>query len=315
MKLHLTRPQAIATMVLVALMWSIAGLVTRQLEAARSFEVTFWRSAATAVSLPLVIWALQGRAAWRQVAWRSRLLWVSGLCWSTMFTAFMVALTLTSVANVLIVMALGPLFTALLAWAVLRQALPLRTWAAVVAAGAGIAYMYAPQLQAGGSMLGSLVALAVPVAGAVQWTLTQALQRRQNAEATQDAAPDLVPAVFIGACISSVLTLTLAWPLSASGRDVAWLSLLGLVQLAIPCALSVVCARVLRGAEVSLLALLEILFGIGLVWAFANEPVTARVLVGGGLVVGALAVHELLGLRAGAKRVDARQANARQVNA
>ena len=45
-----------------------------------------------------------------------RSLWLSGLCWSVMFTAFMVALTLTSVANVLVTMAVGPFFTAVLAW-------------------------------------------------------------------------------------------------------------------------------------------------------------------------------------------------------
>ena len=35
---------AVVLMVAVTLMWSIAGVVTRHLEQARSFEVTFWRS-------------------------------------------------------------------------------------------------------------------------------------------------------------------------------------------------------------------------------------------------------------------------------
>ena len=42
-------------MVLVALMWSIAGVVTRQLESARSFEVTFWRSFFTVISLLVIL--------------------------------------------------------------------------------------------------------------------------------------------------------------------------------------------------------------------------------------------------------------------
>ena len=49
-------------MVAVALMWSIAGVVTRQLEHARSFEVTFWRSFFTAISLLVILPLWQGAA-------------------------------------------------------------------------------------------------------------------------------------------------------------------------------------------------------------------------------------------------------------
>ena len=45
----MTHRRAVFTMIAVTLMWSIAGVVTRQLEAARSFEVTFWRSAFNAL--------------------------------------------------------------------------------------------------------------------------------------------------------------------------------------------------------------------------------------------------------------------------
>ncbi len=40
-------------MVAVTLMWSTAGVVTRHLEFARSFEVTFWRALFTALTLLL----------------------------------------------------------------------------------------------------------------------------------------------------------------------------------------------------------------------------------------------------------------------
>ena len=45
----MTHRQAVVGMLLVTFLWSIAGVVTRHLEAARSFEVTFWRSAANAL--------------------------------------------------------------------------------------------------------------------------------------------------------------------------------------------------------------------------------------------------------------------------
>jgi drug/metabolite transporter (DMT)-like permease len=69
------------------------------------------------------------------------------------------------------------------------------------------------------------------------------------------------------------------------------------VQLAIPCVLSVFCARVLKAPEVSLIALLEVIFGIALAWWGANEAPQATVLVGGALVIGALVMNEALGWR------------------
>lgn len=288
----LTHTQAVLLMVAVTLMWSIAGVVTRQLEHARSFEVTFWRSFFTMVSLLVILPVWQGRKVFRQMHWNSPYFWLSGVCWSVMFTAFMVALTLTTVANVLVTMALGPLFTALISRVFIGHRLPLRTWGAIVVAGLGIAWMYGSQVSLGapGVLLGSLVALCVPIAGAVQWTVTQRSQAHGE-------KLDLVPCVLVGAVISTAVTFPLSFPFTATATDVAWLGLLGLVQLAIPCTLSVICARVLKAPEVSLLALLEIIFGIALAWFGANEQPGANVLAGGALVLGALVVNELIGWR------------------
>ena len=292
MKLH--HGQAVALMVLCTALWSTAGVVARHLEAARSFEVTFWRSFFTVVSLLVILPLWQGTAVFRRLPWRSAYFWLSGLCWSVMFTAFMVALTLTAVANVLITMAVGPFVTALFTWLVLRHRLPTRTWGAIVVAGLGIAWMYGSQLSLGDPqiLLGSLVALCVPLAGATQWTLVQ----KSHAEGL-DLDLDLVPSVLLGAVLSCFFTLPLAWPLQASAHDIALLSGLGLFQLAIPCALSVACARVLKAPEVALLALLEIVFGIALAWLGANEAPQSSVLLGGALVLGALVANEWLGWR------------------
>jgi len=276
-------------MVAVTLMWSIAGVVTRQLEHARSFEITFWRSFFTVLSLAVILPFFQGREVFARLRRAPPALWMSAVCWSVMFTAFMVALTLTSVANVLVTMSLGPFLTALLARVFIGHRIPARTWAAILVAGGGIAYMYAAQMEAG-RIAGTLVALCVPLAGAVNWTLTQ----RAHA---QGQAVDLVPAVLVGAVLSSLATLPLAMPLQASLHDVSLLALLGLVQLAIPCALAVVCARVLKAPEIALLALLEVIFGILLAWVGADEVPGRTVLTGGTLVIGALVINELAGWR------------------
>jgi drug/metabolite transporter (DMT)-like permease len=268
----------------------MAGVVTRYLEEARSFEVTFWRSFFTVVSLLIIFPLWQGRDVWSRLPWRNRYFWLSGLCWSVMFTAFMVALTLTAVANVLVTMAVGPLLTALFTRVFLRHQLPLRTWIAIWVAGLGIGWMYGTQLSLGDPnfLIGSLVALCVPIAGAVQWTLAQKSQNEGH-------SLDLVPSVLLGAIFSTLLTLPLAMPFQASAHDVGLLAMLGLFQLAIPCVLSVICVRVLKAPEASLLCLLEIVFGIALAWWGANEAPQMSVLLGGSLVLGALLMNQWLG--------------------
>ena len=283
--MKLTHRRAVWMMVAVTLMWSIAGVVTRQLEAARSFEVTFWRSFFTALTLLLILPLWRGPGVvWRQLRTAPPALWWSGLCWGGMFTSFMLALTMTSVAGVLVISSLNPLFTALLAWVFLRQRIAWFTWAAIALAGVGMLWMFGSQLE-GGSWQGMVVALFVPLTAAINWIVVQ------HAHA-KGADVDLVPSVLVGGVLSALATLPLAWPLQATGHDIGLLALLGAVQLAIPCTLLVICARVLKAPEISLLAQLEILFGILLVWIGAGEQPGLAVLQGGALVLLALLANE-----------------------
>ena len=286
--------RAVALMVAVTLLWSIAGVVTRHLEAARSFEVTFWRSAFNALALASGLTALRGTGMWRRLARAPWPLWLSGLCWSVMFTAFMVAITLTTVANVLITMSVAPLLTALLARLLLGHRLPARTWLAIVAAAAGMTWMFHDGATAGsGTLIGMLVALAVPLAAALNWTVMQYTSRPGQSE----EPGDMLPAVLVGAVISALLTLPAALPLRASAHDLGLLALLGVVQLAVPCLLAVAVARVLPAPEVALLALLEVVFGVLWAWIGAGEIPSRSTITGGAVVIAALLANEWLGMR------------------
>jgi drug/metabolite transporter (DMT)-like permease len=284
--------RAVAGMIVVTLMWSIAGVVTRHLDSAHSFEVTFWRSLFTALSLGAYYAVAHGRHTLELLAQGGRALWISGLMWSVMFTCFMVAITLTTVANVLITMSVAPLITAVLARFTLGHPVARRTWLAIVVAGAGIAWMYAASVSADPKhLLGTFVALGVPVAGAINWNT---LQR-------SGASVDLVPALLIGALLSCAVTLPLSLPFQASAHDIGLLAMLGVFQLAIPCTLAVRIARALPAPEISLLALLEIVFGIAWAWLGANEQPAPQVLAGGALVLGTLALNEASRLRSRAR--------------
>ncbi|MDZ7855577.1 DMT family transporter [Sphaerotilus sp.] len=287
--------RAVSLMVLVTLLWSTAGVVSRHLEAAQSFEVTFWRSAFNALGLAVALTVLRGPALWRGLLQSPRAVWVSGVCWSVMFTAFMVALTMTRVANVLVTMAIGPLVTALFARLFLQHRLPGRTWVAIAVAGAGIAWMFGHEVQAADarSLLGMAVALAVPLAAAINFTVLQHISHGEVAGESQD----MLPAVLIGALLSALCTLPLSWPLQASLHDLVLLAGLGVFQLALPCLLVVGLSRVLPAPEIALLGLLEVVFGVLWAWVGAGEAPDSTALTGGMLVLGALLVNELVALR------------------
>ena len=279
-----THARAVWTMVAVTAMWSVAGVVTRQLASAQSFEVTFWRSLFTVLSLLVILPMYQGRGFISRLFYAPRVVWLSGLCWAVMFTAFMVALTLARVAEVLVTMAVGPLLSALIARVFFKQRIAAATWLAIGVAGLGMVWMFAEPMQAEKFPWGVCIALCVPTAAAVNWSVVRHGQARGE-------SLDMIPAVLVGAVVSALCTLPFALPFQASPQDVAWLALLGLVQLAIPCALLVLCARVLPAAEISLLALLEVLFGTLFAWLGAGEEPSARVLIGGTLVLLALLLN------------------------
>lgn len=293
----MTHRRAVLLMLVVTLLWSTAGVVSRHLEAARSFEVTFWRSAFNALGLLAALGWMRGAALWGQVLRAPRAVWISALCWATMFTAFMVALTLTRVANVLVTMSLGPLLTALFARLFLHHRLPARTWGAIALGSAGIAWMFGHEMD-GAGLAGMAVAFAVPLAAATNWTL---LQHAHHGAAAQEEdgeeGPDMLLAVLLGAAISAALALPLAWPLQAGAHDLTLLAGLGFFQLALPCLIVVRLTHVLAAPEIALLGLLEVLLGVLWAWLGAGEAPSSAALAGGAMVLAALMGNELLALR------------------
>ena len=279
-------------MLVVTLLWSTAGVVTRQLDSARGFELTFWRSAFNALALIVMLSAMRGRALLQQLRRARRTVWASGLCWAVMFTAFMVALSLTRVAHVLVMMALGPLLTALFARFFLRLRLPARTWGAIALATMGVAWMFGQDVGEPGAWIGMAVALAVPVAAALNWCLLQ-----HDWQALK-AGSDMPLAVLLGALVSAVVALPLAWPLQASVHDMSLLAGLGVFQLAVPCLLVVQLAKVLPGPVLALLGQMELLLGVLWAWLGAGEVPSTAAMLGGTLVLLALVGNEVLGLRA-----------------
>ena len=281
--------RAVLLMICAATLWSMAGVLTRQLDAARGFEVTLWRSVFAAVFVAGALWWQQGRNALATVRAAGRLGILSGAMWSVMFCCFMLALTMTTVANTLIVMSVSPLLTAFFAWLFLHQRIGARTGLAIAIACAGMVWMFASSISqvSGVQLAGMVVALGVPLAASVN---VIALKKAGH-------GVDLAPAVMLGGIFSGLMMLPLAWPFRASLHDIGILAVLGFFQLGLPCLLMVAASKSLSAPEIALLALIEVLLGPLWAWLGADEVPAASTLTGGAVVLGALVFNELAALR------------------
>ncbi|HSY29357.1 MAG TPA: DMT family transporter [Burkholderiaceae bacterium] len=281
--------RAVMLMSIAATLWSMAGVLTRQLQAAHGFEVTFWRSVFAGLFVAVaLLFQLRGKAV-AKVKAVGRLGLVSGLMWCVMFCCFMIALTLTTVANTLIVMSTSPLLTAFLAWLILSQRIAARTWLAIAAAFVGIVWMFAGSMKQIDTtqLLGMTIAMGVPIAASIN---VIALKKAGH-------GVDLIPAVLLGAVFSAILMLPLMWPSHISMHDLALLAILGFFQLGLPCMMMVQASKTLSAPELGLLGLLEVLLGPIWAWLGAGEVPAQATLIGGAVVLAALVANELAALR------------------
>lgn len=268
-------------MILICTLWSTAGVVSRQLESAASFEVTFWRSFFCGLTLVLVLAVQKGPVGLVRLV-RSMGLpgLLSGLFWATMFTCFMVAIQLTSVTNTLLIVSLAPLFAAILARWILGEPISRVTAISILVAGIGLWWMLREGLS-GDGLLGVVIALGTPIAAASNLVLLRRFR----------GGVSLIPAVMLGGIFSALLMLPLIFPLRATESDLAWLAFLGVFQLAVPCSLMVWLSRYLPAQEIALLSLFEVVLGPIWAWLWGGEVITVVTLQGAGLILGALILN------------------------
>ena len=272
-------------MVAAPVLWSSAGVVTRHIQAAEPFEQVFWRSL-FAFAFVLVVLLIRRQHPWLSMRAAGVPGLVSGLMWAIMFTAFLFALSLTTTANALVVMSISPLLTALFAAMFLKDPVPVRTLFASAAAALGIAWMFGSSLES--HYLGMAVASLIPVAAAINVVVLRGAA----------AQLDLVPAVMLGGALSCLIALPFALPFNATPRDLLLLAFLGVTQLGLPCMLLVIASRRLLAPEIALIGLLEVVLGPLWVWLAVGEEPGRATLIGGAVVIGALAANELAARRA-----------------
>jgi len=278
--------KGIALIVGACLCWASAGVLVRNMEVHDGWKITFWRSFFMTLFLLGVIAFQHGRRLperMRAMGWPGI---VTGLLFALMFISFILALSTTTVANTLVLGSVSPFVAALFGWLFLREAVLPRTWIAMIAALGGIVVMFFDSLS-GGIWTGNLIALCIPIAFATSVVIL----RKSRAEV------DMIPSIFLAGVFSMILTLPFALPLSVSAVDLGLLAIMGVVQLGLGLMLFMLAVPYLSSAEITLLSVLEIIFGVVSTWLLVGEQPANATLLGGGIVIGALVANQIASLR------------------
>jgi len=249
------------------------------------WTVLFWRGLGMFAVLALFTWARDGRRMFTLM----RQGWPFGLLISLAFaicqTAFVQAIALTNVANVLVIVSATPLVAALLSRVLLGERLARRTAVAIGVGMAGVLVTVSGGL--GGVVTGDLVALLVPLGIATAFTLPRVL-RLENAW----------PYYAFAGLLTSGFAFPAAAPLAPGGLDILWIALIVLLVSPVSFAMIATGPRYIPSAEVSLLLLLETVLGPLWVWLGVGEAPTARAWLGGAVLLATLVWHSLASLRA-----------------
>jgi len=276
-----TRRQGQLYAAIAALAWSTAGVLQRELTVGTATQVA-GRAFFAVIALLMFVRFSQHGGGFHAFRSMGRAGLAVAVCTGLASGTFIVALNHNTVANVLFMQALSPLAAALIAWVALREPVSRATAVAMVIALGGVTLMVGGPGGSHGVGLGLSVLMTLSFA--VGLVITR--HRRDIS---------MAPAL----CLSQVLVFVVAAPFAQPGtvgaRDLVLLMLLGCGQIGVGLAFLTMSARLIPAAEVALISLLEVVLGPLWVWLATSERPSNATLLGGAVVVVAVAVQASAG--------------------
>jgi drug/metabolite transporter, DME family len=281
--------RGVALVILAGVLWSTMGLGLRLMEVANVWQILFYRSIALALFLFTIISVRSGGKpvpVIRKVGLAGS---IGGVGLVFAFSGGIYSIQTTSVANAMFLFASAPFLTALLGRLLLGESVRGATWIAMAVAMSGIAIMVY-QGFALGHMVGNLAAL-LSATGFAAFTI--ALRWRK--------LEDMLPAVFLAgvfaAITAGVVCLSTGYTFAIPHNDLAIAIAMGVFQVGAGLTVYTMGSKHVPAAELALLCLLEVVLGPAWVWFFLGETVDFYTLVGGGILLAAIAGNALSGVR------------------
>ena len=260
---------------------SWGGLLIRSFEGADVWQILFWR--AFFFSLALIIFlSLNYKKDTFLIIKKSGLpALFAGLIMSTSFVAYIVAMTETSVANVVFIISTQTMFLAFFGYLFLKEKISLKTFTSIVLAMVGIIIMVGDSFTKG-SMFGDLIALLIPINFAA---LILIIRKYPNL--------DLVPSLLYSGLLGCMYGYFASNTIIISSHDLFIAFLLGTFQHSFGFIAVTIGARTTPAVMVGILMLTETLFAPFWVWLFLNEIPPTSVFVGGTLIITAVIIKSL----------------------
>ena len=275
-----SRINAMLLMVLGSIIISFAGLIIRGMDTAAPLQITLYRGLALSLTILLILLLRYHRNTLRkitEVGWSGTL---AGILLASAGICFMQAITSTTVAATLFILASIPFITAFLARILLNERVSRQTLVTMIIAGLGVSVMMVSGLSSN-SFYGTSMALTTAFCFS-----GYALLLRKNKDV------EMLPSVFISGLVICLVCLFLL------GQDIAisWLDLLKCILLGsiisfIPNSIFIYASKYLIAAELTLFMLLEFALGPFWVWLFINEVPASLTLIGGSSVIIAVIIY------------------------
>ena len=273
--------QGVAFVLAAGALWSTVGLGIRLIEDASVWQILLYRSIALSVFLYAVINLRSSETPFSQLRRSGSPAIVAGLALVAAYSGGIYSIQVIPVANALLLFAAAPFITAVLGKIFLHEQVRSATWIAIIVAVTAMAIMVSGQTSYG-AVGGSLAALGSAFGFSI---FTIALRWGKSDE--------MLPAVFLSGLFAIIITLTiclaLGLPLILSSRDGSISMAMGIFQVGAGLVLYTLGSRKLPAAELTLLSLAEVLLGPFWVWLFLGEDASIRTLIGGILLLAAIA--------------------------
>ena len=272
--------QGVLLIILSSIAYSSAGFFTRltQLDA---WTMLFWRGLFAGLMILAVIVIQERRHAIAAIRAVGRPGLIAAFC-STAATMFYInALRHTSVADVAIIFAAAPFVTAGFGWLWLREKAAAATLVASIFALVGVGIMMSGGMT-GGRLFGDLLAFGMTACMAVVLLI---IRRHHDI--------GMLPATCLSALLCPLLVWPLGSPFSVGAGDMAKLFLFGTVQFGLGLVLLAWGGRWISATENALISTIETPLAVAWVWACFNEAPSTAGMVGGVIVMAAVAAHVL----------------------
>ena len=275
---------------MAGVLWSTVGLGIRMIDGATVWQILLYRSISLSLFLATVIYLRSGGNLIKVVKAAGLPGCIAGLALVGAYSGGIYGIQSTSVANAMLLFASAPFMAAILGWIFLREIVRKATWVAILFAILGIGIMVQDKTEGGVALLGNLAALGSAFGFAV---FTVALRWGRSG--------DMLPAVFLSGIfaifITSSICLLSGLSFQISVNDTSISMGMGVFQVGAGLVLYTLGSKTLPAAELTLLSLAEVLLGPLWVYLFLNEVATLNTLLGGLVLLLAIAGNAISGAR------------------